>query len=400
MKVLFTFGGIPHYLDALLNRLIDEDVNVTVVVPRKGNATIGQGVKMVDGGTYRRVETLERKMWYGKPGFPYLSDFIYDENPDIVVMGWPYYLQYAFQPSVRKAVKARSTRLVLREIPFQIPPFGGIKSYFRRHPMVDENMRILSHGAGFLLKQGFTAVVRRYLYHQAKGILCYASTGLSILPTYGISSDKLYVTYNTTDTTSLQRQKETVQSSAPLLPPCPRRVLHIGRLVKWKRVDLLIEAFAKISGKYPDAELLIVGDGPEMTALQQQAGRLATAKDRIRFAGAVYEARQLGAYMNESAVYVLAGMGGLSLNDAMTYGLPVVCSECDGTEKDLVTDGLNGFYFRPGDADSLAERLDTLLSSPEKMKEMGRASEEIIRHKINMDTVSRRYIEAFQAMLR
>jgi len=50
--------------------------------------------------------------------------------------------------------------------------------------------------------------------------------------------------------------------------------------------------------------------------------------------------------MSASSVYVLAGMGGLSINDAMAYGLPVICSVCDGTERDLVTHHGNGLFFR------------------------------------------------------
>ena len=47
MKILFTFGGIPHYLDALLNKLSSKSLDITVVTPQSGTATIGQGVKLV-----------------------------------------------------------------------------------------------------------------------------------------------------------------------------------------------------------------------------------------------------------------------------------------------------------------------------------------------------------------
>lgn len=73
MKVLFTFGGIPHYLNAMLNRLQAKGVEITVVSPKKGNTTIGKGVKMVEGGTYKHLTTPEKKMFYGKalsPPFP------------------------------------------------------------------------------------------------------------------------------------------------------------------------------------------------------------------------------------------------------------------------------------------------------------------------------------------
>ena len=61
MKVLYTFGGMPHYLNAMLNKLHEKGVEVTVVTPQHGNATIGKGVKMVEGGTYRHRTSTEKK---------------------------------------------------------------------------------------------------------------------------------------------------------------------------------------------------------------------------------------------------------------------------------------------------------------------------------------------------
>lgn len=398
MKILFTFGGIPHYLSALLNKLCNKGADITVVTPQKGNTTIGKGVKIVEGGSYKHLTAPEKKMFYGKSAYPSLPQIIRDERPDILVIGWPYFLQVFFQPRLRKAMKACGTRLVIREIPFQTPPYGKIREYFRGNPMIDENMRLLSTGAGFYLRQWLTARIRKYCYARAVGTLNYSTAAYDILPSYGVKKEQIYVTYNATDTEALLKEKESVQASAPILPPADRRLLHIGRLVKWKRVDLLIDAFHKVLPSFPDAELVIVGDGPELENLKQQAVSLGLNR-QVRFVGAVYDPKVLGAYMNESTVYVLAGMGGLSINDAMTYGMPVLCSVCDSTERDLVTDGKNGFFFKNGDADSLAEKISRLFSSPELCKQMGKESERVIREEINLETVSERYLKAFKEFL-
>jgi len=395
MKVLFTFGGIPHYLSSMLNKLCEKGVEIVVVTPQKGNATIGKGVKMVEGGMYKHLTALEKKMFYGKSGYPSLPEIIREEKPDILVMGWPYFLQVFFQPQLRKTIKRCGTRLVIREIPFQTPPYGKIKEYFRKNPMIDESMRLLSSGAGFYLRQWLTAKIRKYCYAKATGTLNYSTAAYDILPSYGVKREQIHVTYNATDTEALLKEKKTVQTSSPLLPPSSRRLLHIGRLVKWKRVDLLINAFGKILPDFPDAELVIVGDGPESDNLKQQSALL-KLNDSIRFIGAVYDPKTLGAYMNESTVYVLAGMGGLSINDAMTYGMPILCSVCDSTERDLVTEGENGFFFKDGDVNSLAEKINQLFSSPELCKQMGKESERVIQEKINLNTVSERYLKAFQ----
>lgn len=411
MKVLFTFGGMPHYLNAMLEKLQAKGADITVVSPQKGNATIGKGVKMVEEGAYRHLNTQEKKMYYGKSGFPALPDIIADERPDIVVLGWPYFLQVFFQPSLRRALKRCGARLVIREIPFQTPPYGQIRDYFRQHPMYDEGMRLLSTGKVFYLRQWLTARIRKYCYARVAGTLNYSTAAYDILPSYGVKREQIHVTYNSTDTEALWREKAAVLAAPALLPPSERRLLHIGRLVKWKRVDLLIEAFARTLTQYPDAELVIVGNGPELDNLKKQAASLGLplrskeengidGRGCVRFIGAVYDPKELGTYMNEATVYVLAGMGGLSINDAMTYALPVVCSVCDSTERDLVTDGRNGLFFRDGDADSLTEKILQLLASPQECRRMGQESERIIREQINIDTVSERYLKAFADFLR
>ena len=395
MKVLFTFGGMPHYLCSLLNKIMQKGIDVVVVTPRKGNAIIGAGVKMVDGGEFKRIESPEKVMYWGKVAYPGLANIIIDEQPDIVILGWPYFLQYYFQKSLRKAIDRCGAKLMIREIPFQTPPYGHVKEYFKEHPMYTEGMELVSKGKMFYLRQRLTAHIRKYVYKHIAGTLNYSTAAYDILPSYGVPRKKIHVTYNTSDTEALLKQREYVLNSTPILNPSSKRILHIGRLVKWKRVDLLINALPSVLLKHPDAELLIVGNGPEENNLKEQADQLGLTF-RIRFVGAVYTPEVLGSYMNESTVYVLAGMGGLSINDAMTYGKPVICSVCDSTELDLVKDGKNGYFFEEDNIEDLADKINRLFDSPELIKSMGEESERIIREEINLETVSQRYIDAFR----
>ena len=164
MKVLYTFGGMPHYLNAMLNKLQAKGVDIVVVTPQKGNANIGKGVKMVESGSYKHLTSPEKKMFYGKTAYPQLPEIIRKEQPDILVMGWPYFLQLFFQPELRKAIKSCGTKIVIREIPFQTPPYGKIRAFFEAQPMYDENMRLQSTGMSFYIKQWLTARIRKYCY--------------------------------------------------------------------------------------------------------------------------------------------------------------------------------------------------------------------------------------------
>jgi glycosyltransferase involved in cell wall biosynthesis len=395
MKVLYTDVIIAHYTHPLLEKLTASGCDLVMLIPENNDNAIGKGVKPSDEKkhSYRIRYSRSKQMWYGKPSLIDLKTVLMQEKPDIVILIWPYFLHLFFDRSILRLMQKNKTGLIIREIPFQTPPFGQL-SYFKSNPVFNENMELQSSGILFKLRALCTMYIRRFVYKRTDVALVYGSHALQILPAYGINPDAIFVSYNTSDTKSLLEVRDRVVQQPLLLPAC-RRILHIGRLVKWKRVDLLINAFRKIAGKYPDCELVIIGNGPEKEALTRHAEGTGLG-ERIIFTGAIYDPYLLGRYMYESSVYVLAGMGGLSLNDAMCFSLPVICSVCDGTEKDLITDGVNGYFFKEGDAGSLADKIDKILSDKEQSKRMGEEAYRVIKEKINLDTVTQRYMDAFE----
>lgn len=395
MKVLYVNTTITHYNHPLFNKVADKGCELVMLIPQHNENTVGKGVKRNENNDqlYRVISTSSRKAWYGKDYLPELLPTIQKEQPDILVIGWPYMLQLFFYPKIFKYLKRNSIRLIIHEIPFQVPPYGNL-SYYKEHPVYDEAMQLQSKGIKFFANAWVLMKIRKYLYNRADASLNYCSRGVELWPSYGVPKEKIFVRYNSGDTEAFFDRKEEVMKASNLLSPCSKRILHIGRLVAWKRVDLLIEAYEKVYAHFPDSELTIVGDGPELENLKKQAS-LSTAKDHIRFVGGVYDPFELGRYMKESSVYVLAGMGGLSINDAMCYELPVICSVCDGTEKDLVEEGKNGYLFKEGDADDLAEKIEIILTDEEIRKQMGKESLRIIEEKININTVADNYMKVF-----
>lgn len=400
MKILYTFGGIPPYFDAQLNKLVQKGVDTVVVIPPKKSPVLGKGVKVIDtrNTPYKIIHTDEKMSAFNKSYFPHLPDIILSEKPDILVSGWPFFLQYFFQPALRKALKTTRTKFVIREIPFRVPPYGKMFSFFSNQRFFDEDMKLVNHGWDFMLRQWIIMQIRRYCYKKADGALAYASLGKELLPTYGIAPHKVFVTYNTNNTDAMFHIKKQLSEEGSTPEKNAFRIIHVGRLVKWKRVDLLIEAFSKITPSFPRAELVVIGDGPEKENLKKQAADLNLEKE-VTFTGAIYDNKTIASHLSSSAIYVLAGMGGLSINEAMTFSLPVICSVCDGTERDLVTDNVNGFFFEENNVDDLTEKLLLLLKDPVRTAKMGEESWKIIRDKINLDTVSDRYIKAYKDIL-
>lgn len=397
MKVLFVQTTITRYMHPLLEKISDNGVTLVMLVPQ--NSETGKSVKKTDyiSSKYKVIKSPTKKMKYGKSGYPLLNNIINEEKPDILLIGWPYFVQLFFQRNIFKTLKQNNTKLIIREIPFQVSPYGNT-SWYKNNPIIDENMNVKSIGLMFKIRIKILMRIRRFIYQKADAAVCYCNEGHRILPSYGITNNNIFVTGNCTDTDKLFNVKEKVENSETMLEK-KTRILHIGRLVKWKRVDLLITAFKNVLKQFPTAELAIVGDGPERDFLQIQAKNLGI-DNNVKFYGAVYDEFTLGKYMHESTIYVLAGMGGLSINDAMTYNLPVIVSVCDGTEKDLVTDGVNGYFFENGNSESLTQKICTILNNKHNIEKMGKQSEHIIKEKYTLEKVAQNYCKAFAEVLK
>ena len=397
MKALITDVALPPYTHAQFEKIASKDCEVVVLLP-ESRRDIGRGVKEYESRShaYKILYSRVKKMWYGKYALIDLKSILIKERPDVLVMVWPYLLHLFFDRTILYTMNKCKIHLIVREIPFQTPPFGKL-GYFTQHPAYDEDLNLLSIGLRFQIRALLTMYIRRFIYRRAHAYIGYYSQAEGVVLSYGLRPTAFFYG-NTTDTDSLLSIRK-VLIDKPLLLDKRRRILHIGRLVKWKKVDLLIKAFSLIVERYRDSELVIVGDGPEKDALIKRAIDLGL-RDKIIFTGAVYDLIELAQYMNESSVYVLAGMGGLSINDAMCFSLPIICSVCDGTEKDLVFEGENGFFFKEDDVADLTEKLNWILSDLPRAAQMGEKSLQIIKERVNLDVFSNMYKKALSYAVR
>lgn len=396
LKVLFVQGGLPAYFKFILNRLNEVGgLEVIEIIPSGKGSTLGAGVQVdTKGASFKIVELEEYKAWYGKSFFRNFEQTVYDTGAQVVLLGWPYMMFFAFNPLLVRRLKRRGIKIIHRDIPFNTPAFGKTVSYYRQNLNRQEGMAAPRNSFLGLLTFMLLTRVRKIYLKLADAHIYYTDDSRQIIGSYGVAPEKIFVSANSPDTDMLLGTYDRIKDAEKLLPENPFRLIHVGRLVKWKRVDLILEAMVSLKKDFPRLELIIAGFGPEEEALKLQAQELGL-KDAVKFLGGIYEPALLGRYLNESAIYVLAGMGGLSINDAMCFGKPVVCSEADGTEKRLVRDDFNGYYFNNGDAADLAAKLSKLLADPAKTAQFGQRSLEIIRLEVNIHTVISEYVSAF-----
>lgn len=393
MTVLFTFGGLPHYYNYVLSKLNKVDgLEIVVVVPETKSDTMGQGVfQTTEGIDFKIIKTTEYKTWYGKTFLKNLSQIMNEVKPDALVIIWPYVLGLLFRPSFLFMLKRNKIKIIYKSIPFGIPKHkDGL--FFKSNILNEEG--IIQKGFLNNINIFFLSIFRRIYFNFIDAHVNYIDDAYNILGSYGVPKEKIYITYNSPNTELLFNACREAEKTAPILPENFYRIIHVGRLVKWKKIDLLITSISKLKEKYNSIELLIIGSGPEEKNLKDIAIKLNIEKN-IKFIGPVYDAVRLGQYLISSSIYVLAGMGGLSINEAMAFGKPVICSVCDGTEKKLVREDYNGKFFRDGDLNDLIDKIDHLLGNKEKIDQMGRNSYLIIKNEVNIHTVIKGYIKAF-----
>ncbi len=183
--------------------------------------------------------------------------------------------------------------------------------------------------------------------------------------------------------------------SPPQKKDQPKRVvLYIGQLVERKGVRHLIEAYRKLRVDMSDIALVLVGEGPQRKLLEEMC--MASATEDVLFTGWVSDEVKYS-YYQTSSVFVLPTLEdvwGLVVNEAMAFGLPIVCSSAAGASDDLVIDGRNGFIVPPNDPESIYNALRRILSSPALMKSMKKESVKIVNEKFNIQAMVQGFIDA------
>ena len=163
-------------------------------------------------------------------------------------------------------------------------------------------------------------------------------------------------------------------------------VLFVGRLVKYKGVDVLLEAMRGVS-----ATAMLVGNGPERAALQQIADREGVT-DRVTFLGEV-DPDELAALYRACDVFVLPSVTrqeafGVVQIEAMACGKPVISTDL-GTGSGWVNqDGETGFVVPPRDVRALHDALVRLLADDTLQKRMGAASRQRARAMFGADRMA------------
>lgn len=173
-------------------------------------------------------------------------------------------------------------------------------------------------------------------------------------------------------------------------------LLYLGRLKRYKGVDLVLQAVARLRDMNVACRLRVAGEGDYRHELEALSRRLGL-EDRVEFLGFVSSEEKLKLFQ-ESWVHVLTSPKegwGISNIEAAACGTPTVASDSPGL-RDSVVDGETGFLVTHGDLDSLTARLSQLMGDRELRLQMGQKATSFSQE-FSWASTSRRVLDVLRA---
>jgi glycosyltransferase involved in cell wall biosynthesis len=184
----------------------------------------------------------------------------------------------------------------------------------------------------------------------------------------------------------------------PARPPLtgPPVVAFAGRLVREKGADVLLDAFAKIVRRIPEAQLLIAGAGPERIRLESQISRLHLSNS-VRMLGHLSR-ENLESHFGEAWVQVVPSRWeepfGIAAAEALMRGTAVVATNHGGLAE-FIHHGETGLLVAPGDAEALAEALLFLFADRDRAESMGRCGRQFALSHLTEDSFVGRFLGVY-----
>lgn len=164
----------------------------------------------------------------------------------------------------------------------------------------------------------------------------------------------------------------------PPLTAAPRHtVLAMGRLSREKGFDLLVRAFAQVTARHADWDLLIVGEGPERAALERLIAE-SGCRGRIALGGWTDAPH---AALQHADLFVLPSRyEGFpnALLEALAGGLPAISFACDSGPREILRHEVDGLLVPPEDVAGLAAALDRLMADPDARQRFSRHAREAL----------------------
>jgi teichuronic acid biosynthesis glycosyltransferase TuaC len=181
----------------------------------------------------------------------------------------------------------------------------------------------------------------------------------------------------------------------------PPTLVTVAHLVGRKRHADVLRALAVLSDRHPNLRYAIVGDGPERVPLEGLAARLGVS-ERVEFSGqlspsaAIERARRCTLFVMPSTEEAF----GVAYVEAMAGGLPAIGCRGEPGPEEIAAAGDGFMLVPPGDIERLTQRIDELLSDPQRLREAGLRARATVATNFTWERCGEQTLAAYERVLR
>ncbi len=372
-KVIYIYGNLPAYrkdlFTSLDKKLAEEDIELKVFY---GEHTI-KATKQVESPSFKTQKFLT-KHYDLKITKPYTMEGMLNqlkkEMPDGIVM--QFNQSNLTEWKVLKWCKSEGIPYAIWGCNYTRPDMKKALKYVRDS-------------------------IYPHIYKNASVLMPYGSLYRDYFLKIGIPREDIVVVQNSIDVESIiSREKGRIHRD---FQHSTTKILYVGALHPPKRLDAGIQAVAQLIDAGYDVQFDIVGGGTALDGIKAIWNTFSPkAKERIIFHGAKY-GDELVPFFEEADVFFMPGTGGLGVNEAMAYQLPIISTHGDETVFDLI-DG-NGFFLHHfGDIQEEKEALKKFIElKPEEKVRMAKRSEELILQRASFENLVNKHAEACKLLI-
>ncbi|MEZ6128495.1 MAG: glycosyltransferase family 4 protein [Planctomycetaceae bacterium] len=290
--------------------------------------------------------------------------------------------EFYWQEHLAEHLAAARPDLIVTEANPRFSDMRRLVGFARRH-----GCPVLGWGLGTtnFFGHGFTRLRhwrRRAMIGRFDGMLCYSELAAKQYQQIGVAAENLHVLYN-----SCVGRPEVAPAIDERNNAVPT-IITIGRLLENKRFDVLIRAAAELKRSGIPVRVQIVGDGSDRERLE----RIARSSGADVYFPGELRGEELAAIGREADLFALPSLGGLAIQEAMSFGLPIITGAADGTELDLVKN--NGWLLPACSPQVLADTIRQAVSDPEELRKRGHESFRIVSEDINLERMVDRFVAA------
>lgn len=392
-------GGMIHYAWQLCTAMAKEGAEVTLVTDQSyeldvlpHNFAVVKLMRLWDSKGELASGAIARKLQRGVRGVRYyaewerLAAYLKRSRPDVVQFG-----DIRFPTDLVPLAQIRRSGLLLADICHNVQPFS-----------------LAGRSAGRFSGSRWKRTLYRRIYEQFRLVFVHFDVNRHAFEeTFGRTKALETIVHGNEEIFEPLRNPAVTADSVRRelgIAPDAEVVLLFGTLSRYKGIDLLVEAFARIRAERPRARLVLAGfpvGGLTVEEVEEQAQRAGVA-GAVTVVPRYIESDRVAAWMQMASAVVFpyeSVFQSGALHVPLTFGRPVVATNV-GAMAEVIDDHRTGRLVPPRDPGALAGAIHALLAHPQQAAQIGRAAAEDQRTRFSWSRNAQTMLEAYRRVLR